>query len=152
MKYDLNRREIDGFVIICNLDGEIKKVIYNSLEIPSLEKGNLLPSLVEKNNFNKAIEFLKELKEKGALFSWEINFELGDDIIPLNFYGINDDGELLIIAGNGFSSILDYYDKITEMNNEHINRFRKLLKNKFNEFSISDKNKGSSKYSLSLSI
>lgn len=141
MKDDINRRKIDGFVIICNLEGEIKKVIYNSLEIPSLKKGKLLPSIVEKNNFNKAIEFLKELKSKGALFSWEINFEIKNEIIPLNFSGINDNGELLIMAGNSFSSILDYYDKITEMNNEHINRFRKLLKNGLNDYTLSKNNK-----------
>ena len=140
MKLDLDRRKIDGFVIICNLEGEIKKVIYNSLEIETMEKGKLLPSIVENNNFNKAIEFIKELKEKGALFSWEINFEIEGEIKPLNFSGINDNGELLIMAGNSFSSILDHYEKITEMNNEHINRFRKLLKNKFNDFPLSKKN------------
>jgi len=141
LNYDIDRRKIDGFVIICNLEGEIKKVIYNSLDLEYLKEGKLLPSVVEKNNFNKAIEFIKKLKEKGALFSWEINFEIENEIKPLNFSGINDNGELLIMAGNSFSSILDHYEKITEMNNEHINRFRKLLKNKFNDFPLSKKNK-----------
>ncbi len=139
MDNDFANRSANGFVIICTLEGEIKEIIYNSLEIRNLESGKLFSSIVEKSSFKKAVEFIRGLNKNSALFSWEINILIKDEVIPFKFSGINENDELLIIAGSGFGSILDHYEKITKMNNEHVNRFRKLIKNKLNDFEIKEK-------------
>ncbi|MFW6025296.1 MAG: hypothetical protein ACOCRX_03045 [Candidatus Woesearchaeota archaeon] len=129
MKNRFSNKNTDDFVILTNLQGEIKKIVYDNIDLEVLEVGKVFPSIVDKNNFNKAIEFIKNLNEKEANFSWDINLKIGDKIKTFNFLGVNNGDELMIIAGSGINNIFKYYEKILKINNEHVNRFRKIIKN-----------------------
>ncbi|MFZ5351204.1 MAG: hypothetical protein ACOZCL_00625 [Bacillota bacterium] len=73
----------------CDVEGNIKEVISDSINIINTELTyGSLASVVEKLSIAKAINFIREIKEKGTAMDWDINFQAGTDIVVYTCLGL----------------------------------------------------------------
>ena len=66
-----------GAAILCDCLGNIEKVLRDDLEIEKrAKKGMPFASIAAGGDLVKALNFMMELRSKGAAFDWQINVEL----------------------------------------------------------------------------
>jgi len=118
-----------GLLIDCDLEGIIRKVHYENLNIP-LEgiEGTLFINLFSKSFIANALELIIEIKKRSASFGWE--FTLKPELSTENFYF---GGALLNNGITFFGSptkvnFANFLAGITQINNEQINKIRELEK------------------------
>ncbi|MGM0502267.1 MAG: SpoIIE family protein phosphatase [Bacillota bacterium] len=124
-----NIKQDGGFIIKCDLEGYINEIIYNTLNVPSLEENNFFPFVVKEGTFHKGLDFIHKIKTEETVFDWELNVNLENRIAPMQFQGIKINEErLLILAVDNIESILFYYEELAKLNNQYINYIRDLIK------------------------
>ncbi|MBM7557249.1 hypothetical protein [Halanaerobacter jeridensis] len=118
-----------GFIIKCNLEGYITEVIYNTLDVVNLNKGGFFSFLVKEGTYEKGLNFMKKIKTEEIVFDWELNVDLKNKVLPMEFHGIKiEEEKLLILAVDNVESILLYYEEMAKVNNKYINYIRELIK------------------------
>ncbi len=118
-----------GIALFCNFQGEILDCLYDSL---GLYGGDDAPrsftQLVDRGNLKKALSFLVELREKGAIFGWELNVPTDDASAPLHFAGVVSDETLLIVGAETNEALQTLYEELMRINNEQLNTLRTSIK------------------------
>lgn len=123
-----------GFIIKCDLDGHINEVIYNTFDVVGLAVDAFFPFIVKKGTYQKGLNFMNQIKTDGIIFDWELNVNLEEKVLPMEFHGIKiEDDELLILAVDNVESILIYYEEMAKVNNKYVNYIRELIKERMVE-------------------
>lgn len=118
-----------GLACLCDADGTIVQVIRDDLGIGErLAPGQLFARLVERGSLIKALNFLTELKTRGAVFDWELNVPLGERVVTLHFAGGATGAHFLIVAATNGQDVLVLYEEMVRMSNEQTNALRAALK------------------------
>jgi signal transduction histidine kinase len=120
----------EGFAFLCDRQGKILRVIYNSFGGPSgILPEKLLTALVDQSSLSKTLDFLATVRDKGVVFDWELNLSLEDRLTALYFTGYALDEQLLVVArpsDSGMSQV--YYEQLSRLNNELGTLHRELAK------------------------
>jgi two-component system, OmpR family, sensor kinase len=124
----MSEKETPGLALLCDPQGLIRQVLRNDLNLAELLPGRAFFRIVESASRGKAMNFLVEVKRKGAILDWEMNVPGSEGIITLHFAG-GQAGEDLLITGssNGKLAALLYEDML-RINNEQTDRLRLALK------------------------
>ncbi|MFW5986122.1 MAG: diguanylate cyclase [Halanaerobiales bacterium] len=126
-----------GFVIETTADLVIKNVIYDGTDFSFLTEGRILSSLINCGCREKVFEFSRQLNTGGAEFGYEINFNNEDAVDTFLLSGVKTDSDNLLILGSyDEGGIIDQYDYLMEINNNHVNKIRGLLKRQFKQLGI----------------
>lgn len=121
--------EATGLALLCDLDGTIHQVIRDELGLAErVEPGRSLTSLVDRASFQKALNFLFELRTQTATFNWELNMVVADQLVTLHFGGVIANDKLLIMAARSRNGVLELYEELMRISNEQINQLRLLSK------------------------
>lgn len=122
----------NGFTIVCNQAGKIKKLLRDSIGFASeAPEGKLVFSYIHSDSRQRFLDFLSEVKKKKVAFLYQIDFILGDNILPFVFGGVFSDPEVLIVASSNKTELFELINQIQEINNELMTRIRKLEKDKY---------------------
>lgn len=118
-----------GLALLCDADGNITHVVRDDLGVSThLALGQPLARLVERGSFVKALNFLTELRTRHAVFDWEMNVPLDDQIVTLHFAGGKINAHFLIVAATNGKIALALYEEMMRMENEQTNALRAALK------------------------
>ncbi|MTI69304.1 MAG: GGDEF domain-containing protein [Firmicutes bacterium] len=118
-----------GFALICDKKGNIEKVIRNDINNFPIENYDNLTSIIDEGSAKKLLNFLKEIKDEKSSIGWEININIGE-IIPLYFAGGMINEKIFIVAFVENWEIFKTYKEIIKINNEQVNDYRFLIKEK----------------------
>jgi signal transduction histidine kinase len=88
-----------GLVLILDERGTVRRILHNGmgLEEPSLA-GRPFTAALERSSFEKALNFLVELRDHGAVFDWQMTVTSTAYPMNLFFGGVATDREVLIVA------------------------------------------------------
>jgi signal transduction histidine kinase len=117
-----------GLAVLCDLQGLILRVLRNDLDLKKAVAGQLFFGLVDRASRMKAMNFLTELKEHGAVLDWEMNLPREGDVIPMHFAGGQAGDSLLITAAANSPLAARLYEDMLRMNNEQTDLLRTILK------------------------
>jgi len=126
----LKPKEI-GAVLICDLEGYMQKVLYDSLAISTVEMtGKKLQNCFTPDSAKTFRYFTREVMKTGASFGSTVKCQDHQQCLSLNLTGVLLEGNILLIATmarpeTGFDRL---YDDISALNNELINTRRELAK------------------------
>jgi hypothetical protein len=76
-----------GLVIHCDSQGLIQQVLRNDMNLVDAVPGRLFIHMVDSASRSKAMNFLLEIKSKGAVEDWELNIPTDQGIANLHFAG-----------------------------------------------------------------
>ncbi len=126
---DKLQHEFKGILLECTLDGVIKKVIRDDLNLSSIDPvGRPLPGIVTPEYRHNALDFIVTSKQKHI--AWDIKlaiYLLGHSEL-LHFTGISLDDSLWVIGAASPSEALYVLDQLQQLNNEQANQIRELFK------------------------
>ncbi len=127
----LNNGESTGTVFLTDLNGRVIEIVFNNLfQKPDLLTGRMITSLVISENFEKMLNFMARVRIENAGLSVEINSCVEDEIVALVFTGIRMDEKILIIASRSSAAIVEFCEKLMQINNEQLNFVRGVIKEK----------------------
>ncbi len=128
-----------GIALFCDAQGIVQTIVHDDF---ALNEARLLGTSVTRlaipASVGKLLNFLNKLKGETAVFDWEINSQLGDEIMPLHFAGAHFNEGLLIVAAKTNDRLESLYDELMKIHNEQATLFRATSKAKI-ELSIAGK-------------
>ena len=120
-----------GIALVCDEQGVVLKVIRDELSVgDAVKPGQMLVQLVDRGSIAKTLNFLVELKTNEAAFDWEINVPICGEVKPLHFGGAVVQNLFLIFASRTRNGVLELYEELVKINNEHVNALRLAQKGK----------------------
>lgn len=118
-----------GFVIITDMDLKINEIVFSKRTNDLLSEGRLLISYTIREDRTKVLNFVHNIIKKEAVFGYEINFKIDNENVLYNFSGIKvEEDQILIMAFKKRKDETGYYNHLMELNNQYINKIRKLIK------------------------
>lgn len=88
-----------GIALLCDAQGIIRKIVQNDFALNANQLlGISVTRLAIPASVVKLLNFLNRLKDEEAVFNWEINVQLGDEVTPLYLAGAYFNEELLIVG------------------------------------------------------
>lgn len=133
-----------GFVVLTSPELKIKRILYNNTSFSFLKEDRILTSFVKSNERSKLLNFVYKIQNDQVEFGCEIHLKTEEKNILYNFSGIKaEDGLILILASKLKEEIINQYDHFIKVNNQYINKIRRLLKNQIktnNEVVLSESN------------
>nr|AGF93595.1 diguanylate cyclase and metal dependent phosphohydrolase [uncultured organism] len=119
-----------GFVVLTTPELKIKNILYNDTTFSFLETERLLTTFVSKDDRSKLLDFVQNIKDDKAEFGYEVHIQTDEENILYNFSGIKaENGLILILASQLKEDIVNQYDHFMKVNNQYLNKIRRLLKN-----------------------
>ncbi len=120
-----------GFALLCDEQGIIKQIIRNKIISPDLLKpGETLTPVIEENSIEKYFNFLHMLRTEKALYDWDINLIIENEVHSLHFVGGLVENDILIVASDSKRQADFYYSELLRMNNEQTDLLRSSIKEK----------------------
>lgn len=118
-----------GCVLVCTLEGKIQEVLRDDLGLAEhAAPGKLLPTVVDRGDLGKILNFLLELRSAGSTFDWQINVPLAGQVHPVTFAGVVINDSLLVLGANNREEVMQLYEELIKINNEQVNELRAILK------------------------
>jgi signal transduction histidine kinase len=115
-------RQIAGIVLLCDLDGVVRQVIRNNLNIADqLAPGRSFALAVDRASQAKALSFMVELRANGAVFDWAMNVPADGEITTLHFAGMATDDSLLIVGAGSSDEILKLSKEVSISHDDQVN-------------------------------
>ena len=128
MKISMPTKAI-GSAFTCDSDGRVLNLIRDDIPIGAdLAPGRGFETIVHSASKVKAGNFLAELRGKGAAFDWEINILRHGEVFGCYFAGSRAGKDYVIIAAPSRAAVEAFSEQLMEMNNDHVNQLRALLK------------------------
>lgn len=117
--------EMQGMVFLCDAQGRVTELLRDDLGLGRASPvGRPLPAVVERESMAKALNFVMELRTKGAAFDWEINVRVDGDVLPLHFAGCAVKDAFLVMASRTRNGIMALYEQLMGITNEQMNTLR----------------------------
>jgi len=86
-----------GTALVCDEGGTIRGILRDDLGLPGLTPGTALGQLVDPSSRIKLLNFLVELRGKGAAFDWEISVPKEGEMLQLRLAGALDGKKLVVV-------------------------------------------------------
>jgi signal transduction histidine kinase len=84
-------------------------------------------TLVDRDSFQKALNFTIEVKKKGLAFDWEMNVPGEGGLVPLHFAGALTGDTMLIVADQSSEGLVTFHEKMVRTSNQQLNSLREVL-------------------------
>jgi diguanylate cyclase (GGDEF)-like protein len=117
-----------GIALLCDERGAIQNVVWNGIGLEGLAPGQALGQLIDSSDRIKLLNFLVELRGKGAAFDWEINIPYRGQDVTLRLSGIISQGCLMIIGTRSPFDALDLCDEFIKISPQQAADFRTAIK------------------------
>ncbi len=118
-----------GIALLCDSQGMVLKVLRDELGIGDrISPGQPWSALVDRGSLKKALNFLVELRERGAVFDWEMNVPHEDRVITLHVVGVELEDYLLIVGAKSSNGVMALYEEMMRISNEQANALRRAVK------------------------
>ncbi len=119
-----------GLVVLCSPEGTVKSIIHDDIGITDagqIKCGSFL-RIFEKADSDKAANFFSAIRDKGAVFNWQLNVSIDENISTLNFTGCLADSDILIAGAHSLNGVMLLYEELIKINNEQVNILRSTMK------------------------
>ncbi len=127
-----NRKKTLGLVLLCDEKGVIEKVIRDDFEISDKNtEGKTFSSFFSKESVAKSLDFILSVKKNNVVFDYSLTVKVVNDAVPLFFTGFFVDQKVWVVGAVTPSSSLKFVNQLQQINNEHANFIRSLLKNNY---------------------
>jgi signal transduction histidine kinase len=121
--------QVAGIVLSCDAHGTVLRIAHDDLGAAAqFAPGKPFTLGVDRASLAKALNFLVELKTRGAAFDWELNVPLDQKVATLHFVGTADSPNYLIIGALTSAAVLELCEGMIKMTNEQTNALRLALK------------------------
>ncbi|NTU74612.1 MAG: GGDEF domain-containing protein [Anaerolineaceae bacterium] len=117
-----------GIAILCDTNGTILHVIQDGIGVVGLLPGQPLEKMVDSGSRIKLLNFLVELRGKGAAFDWEINIQNQGQVITLRLAGALGNDSFMIVGARTPNEALYLCDELMMINNEQATALRAAIK------------------------
>ncbi|MCK9280240.1 MAG: HAMP domain-containing histidine kinase [Melioribacteraceae bacterium] len=119
----------NGFLLLCDFDGVIQKVYYNSIlnNIDDLS-GKLFVNVFNSTSIGKSLDFLIHIKKDQFTFGWEFEVNNNSESVMVYLGGALIDNALIIIGSREKANIEIIINDMMLINNEQTNIIRSLEK------------------------
>jgi diguanylate cyclase (GGDEF)-like protein/PAS domain S-box-containing protein len=119
-----------GLALVCDFNGKVLEIIWDDFDITDklLECAHFT-CIFDTESIKKGLAFFLEVKERGAVFDWEIN--VATNALPLAFYfSAVSLGDRLVVFGTVAGQCDDnlIYDGLSLVINKQVNNIRTLSK------------------------
>ena len=124
-------QETTGIAVLCDTEGMVLKVLRDDLGIGEhVACDQPWSALMDRGSLKKALNFLVELRDKGAAFDWEMNVPGQDGPMTLHFVGVELDSCLLVIGATSSDDVMELYEDMMRINNQQANALRRAAKDR----------------------
>lgn len=117
-----------GFAVMCDERGIIQKIIRDDMGVTGLALGQPVGQFVDSSSRTKLLNFLVELRGKGAAFDWEVNISQQNQIQTYRLAGAVDEDGLLIVGASTPQRALNLLHELMKINDEQANALRMAVK------------------------
>lgn len=115
--------------ILCDPHYRIIEFTRDELGISTrVTPGHLFTTIVDSESVEKALNFLVELRTKGATFDWPLTIPLAGQLSLLYFAGGMSGTNFFIIGAKTHTNINQLHEELMKINNEQVNMLRKTIK------------------------
>jgi diguanylate cyclase (GGDEF)-like protein/PAS domain S-box-containing protein len=118
-----------GLALVCDFNGKVREIIWDDFDIKEklLEYAHFT-CIFDTESIKKGLAFFLQVKERGAVFDWEIN--VATNALPIAFYfSAVSIGDRLVIFGTvAGQSDNKIYDGLSLVINQQVNNIRLLQK------------------------
>jgi signal transduction histidine kinase len=122
-------QKTSGIALLCDPQGIIVEVIQDELGLaPEVELGRSFTQSLDRDNFNKALNFLAELRTKKMCSNWELNIRHDQRIKTLFFSGVATNNYLLIFGTRSGANARHLVEDLMSINNEQASALRAVIK------------------------
>ena len=119
----------EGFALLCDGSGNIKKILNDSLRLgENIQLGMPFARMAAPGSLAKALSFFTEINSQGATFDWEINISAGQAVKTIHFTGSKLDHFILIVGAENGSFAQELFEGMMQMSNEQTNALRSAIK------------------------
>jgi signal transduction histidine kinase/CheY-like chemotaxis protein len=121
-----------GIALICDDSGIVSRVLQNDLDLAEDRLlGSSLMRLAIPASVVKFLNFFNELKDEDAVFNWEINAEIGGELMPLHFSGARNGEDILVVAAKTNENLESLYAEMMQIHNAQVALYRATKKSEF---------------------
>lgn len=123
----VNKNKEIVLAFFCNDKGDIEKFLGPSKNI---DGENILSiyDLALETEKSKLNNFLIKVKNEEIVYCWEINAQLQGKIFSLCLVGALVENRILVIGSNKSSFVMNWYEELMKMCNDHVTSIRMLMK------------------------
>jgi signal transduction histidine kinase len=115
--------------LLCDSQYKIIEFIRDELGISKqVAVGHSFTAIVDSESLEKALNFLVELRTKGATFDWPLAVPLDRQLSLLHFAGGISGNDFFIIGAKTSTNINQLHEELMKINNEQVNMLRKTIK------------------------
>ncbi len=142
-----NEPKTGGIALLCDEQGALVKVLRDDLDLIAqdnseqnlnISAGQPWTALVDRGSLQKALNFLVEVKKKGATFDWEMNVPTERSVMSLHFAGAIAEDNMLIVGAKSSKDVMALYEEMMRISNQQTNTLRTVLKNQSQTPTIGD--------------
>ncbi len=114
--------------VLCGPEGEIRRVLSSTLVGPDVEEGATLLDVVDAGSRRKAERMLAEIRDRGAVFGWELAVPHRGEVRSMHFAAGRAGEGLLVVGASTPREMEVFYDEMMRLSNEQTNEVRALVK------------------------
>ena len=122
---------LQGIVILCNDQFEIKDVFFNGFSNCKCEFRSQFSDLFDPEEMVKVDHFKDQLITNSVIFNIELTLECSNQFKPLKFSGSKYDQNFFIFGLETNNDVPFLYEELMRINNEQSNYIRDILKEQF---------------------
>ena len=106
-------RQTLGIVLLCDNEGNVVQVIRDELGLADRAfPGRPVSLVVDRGDLSKALNFLVELQERGAVLDWELNVPVAGQVTTLHVAGVAADDQMLIVGAKTSDDLVRLFDEL----------------------------------------
>lgn len=121
--------EISGAAIVCDMDGVITRVAYDTLELCGrCNQGTRFVDVVDPASAEKAADFLTAIRNDSGAFGWQLCAVINERIVLLHCMGFGDGSQLWIILAPTSVAAARILDELELVQTEQTGMLRAALK------------------------
>jgi diguanylate cyclase (GGDEF)-like protein len=117
-----------GIAFTCDSNGVIKNVFLNGLGVKGLIEGQRIENVIDSGSRSKLLNFLVELRSKGAAINWEVNILCEDLTETIQLSGVSQKNVLMVLGVRDNKDALFMCGEFMKINNEQTTLLRTALK------------------------
>jgi signal transduction histidine kinase len=123
-----DRERNQGIALLCDEGGKVLELACNGVGADRAGVGRHLTEVVDEGSVEKARNFLARLREKSAVFDWELNIPIEGQVTALHFGGVRSDEGAWIVGARTSHTLTNLCEEFTEISNEQTNALRAAMK------------------------
>ncbi|GAP18808.1 GGDEF domain-containing protein [Levilinea saccharolytica] len=107
-----------GLAFICDPHGIIKTILMDEIGVRSLAVGQFIGRIADPGSRIKVLNFIADLRAKGAAVQWEVNILVDERTETIPFSGVSHKGCLMILGSRDVIDSLRMCDELIQIDPE----------------------------------